>query len=52
MNYEEREKLKDQVMDMIRTGYLHREIARKLAISRKTVVMPFVLVSCVSKARF
>ena len=38
MKHKEREKLKDQVMDMILTGYSQREIAHKLGISLKSVV--------------
>ena len=37
MNKEEREKLKEQVSDMIVTGYTHTYIARKLGIGRKTI---------------
>ena len=38
MNTEEREKLKDQVMDMVLTGYSYRTIAHKLGIARRSIV--------------
>jgi len=38
MNAEEREQLKDQVMDMILTGYTQRKIAKTLNIGLRTVV--------------
>ena len=38
MKAEEREKLKDQVMDMILTGYSQRDIAHKLGMGLRTVV--------------
>jgi len=38
MNAEEREKLKDQVMDMVLTGYSYRTIAHKLGIARRSIV--------------
>jgi len=38
MNAEEREKLKDQVMDMVLTGYTHRQICKRLNIGLRTVV--------------
>ena len=38
MKAEEREKLKDQVMDMVLTGYSQREIAKKLGVSKRSVV--------------
>jgi len=38
MNAEEREKLKDRVMDMVLTGYTHRRIAKQLNIGLRSVV--------------
>ena len=38
MKEAEREKLKDQVMDMILTGYSQRDIAHKLGMGLRTVV--------------
>jgi len=38
MNAEEREKLKDQVMDMVLTGYTHRQICKRLNIALRSVV--------------
>ena len=38
MNAEEREMLKDQVMEMILTGYTQRAISKQLGISLKTIV--------------
>jgi len=38
MKAHEREKLKDQVMSMIVTGYTHREIARSLGITERTII--------------
>ena len=38
MNAEEREQLKDRVMDMILTGYTQRKIAKTLNIGLRTVV--------------
>jgi len=38
MNNKEREKLKDQVMDMVLTGYSQREISHKLGIALRSVV--------------
>jgi len=39
MNTEEREKLKDQVMDMVLTGYSYRSIAHKLGIAKRSIVV-------------
>ena len=38
MNRQEREKLKDQVMDMLLTGYSQIETAKILAITRRTII--------------
>jgi len=38
MNKEEREKLKDQIMEMILTGYTQRAISKQLNISLRTIV--------------
>jgi len=38
MNKEERRKLKNQVTDMIRTGYSYSEIGHKLGVSSRSIV--------------
>ena len=37
MNADERRKLKDQVTDMVRTGYTYSDIVHKLGIARRSV---------------
>ena len=43
MNTEDREKMKDRVMDMVLTGYTHRQICKRLDIGLRAVAEKILL---------